>query len=60
MLIRHEVRLVCLECHANIGVQNNVGGVPPAFHNLASAQFRNCNVCHTKIHGSYVDAALER
>jgi DmsE family decaheme c-type cytochrome len=60
MLIRHEVRLVCLECHANIGVQNALGGPPPAFHDLRSARYQNCNVCHTHIHGSYVDAALER
>jgi DmsE family decaheme c-type cytochrome len=60
MLTRHEVRLVCLECHANIGVQNNIGGPPPAFHDLRTASFQSCNVCHTHIHGSYVDAALER
>jgi DmsE family decaheme c-type cytochrome len=60
MLTRHEVRQVCLECHANIGVQKTIGGVPPAFHDLRSARFQNCNVCHVKIHGSHVDAALER
>jgi DmsE family decaheme c-type cytochrome len=60
MLIRHEVRLVCLECHADIGVQNTIGGPPPAFHDLRSARYLNCTVCHTKIHGSYIDAALER
>lgn len=60
MLTRHEARQVCLECHANIGVQSTLGGVPPAFHDLRSSRFQNCNVCHIKIHGSYVDAALER
>ena len=60
MLTRHEVRQVCLECHANIGVQSTIGGVPPAFHDLQSARYQNCNVCHIKIHGSFVDAALER
>ncbi len=60
MLTRHEVRFVCLECHSNIGVQKSIGGVPPAFHDLRSARFQNCTVCHIKIHGSYVSAALER
>jgi DmsE family decaheme c-type cytochrome len=60
MLTRHEVRLVCLECHSNIGVRNTIGGVPPSFHNLNSARYQNCTICHVKIHGSYVDAALER
>ena len=60
MLTRHEVRFVCLECHSNLGVQNTLGGVPPAFHDLRSARFQNCTICHSKVHGSYVDAALER
>jgi DmsE family decaheme c-type cytochrome len=59
MLTRHEVRFVCLECHSNIGVQNTLGGPPPAFHDLRSARYQNCTICHVKIHGSYVDAALE-
>ncbi len=62
MLKRHEVRYVCLECHANVGFTsqqtNTIGGVPPAFHNLNSPTFRNCTVCHMKIHGSYVDRGL--
>ena len=60
MLIRHESRLVCLECHANVGVQQTLGGLPPAFHDLRLATFQNCTICHIKIHGSNVDAALER
>lgn len=60
LLTRPEVRLVCLECHANVGVAGQAGGVPPAFHDLRSARFRNCTICHTKIHGSYVDRALRR
>jgi len=61
MLTRHEVRLECLECHANlpipasIGKNPNVGGVPPALHDLRSPRFQNCTTCHVKIHGSYVD-----
>jgi DmsE family decaheme c-type cytochrome len=58
LLTRHEVRLVCLECHANLpNVTPNIqaGVVPPAFHNLNSPLYQNCTVCHQKIHGSYVD-----
>ena len=60
MLRRAEVRFLCLECHSNIGAAKNIAGVPPAFHDLRSARFRNCTICHTKIHGSNVDANLER
>jgi DmsE family decaheme c-type cytochrome len=65
MLIRQEVRLVCLECHANLpSLPNTVasvsGVVPPAFHDLTSPRFRNCTICHQKIHGSHVDRNLLR
>lgn len=77
MLIRHEVRLVCLECHANnpptpvaptplavltppSAKMNNLGQVPPAFHDLRSPRFQNCTLCHVKIHGSYVDRNFQR
>lgn len=64
MLVRHEQRLLCLECHANLpiaGVQNaKLGGVPPAFHDLRSTRFQNCTICHVKIHGSYVDRTFLR
>jgi DmsE family decaheme c-type cytochrome len=60
MLVRADVRFLCLECHSNITAGKAIGGVPPAFHNLASPRFRNCTICHTKIHGSFVDPVLER
>jgi len=66
MLTRQEVRLVCLECHANLmtapgnSTNSALGVVPPAFHNLRSATFQNCTVCHQKVHGSYVDRNLLR
>ena len=63
-LIRHEVRLVCLECHANLpgpSARNAaMGVVPPAFHDLRDPRYQNCTVCHQKIHGSYTDAFLIR
>ncbi len=64
MLKRQEVRFVCLECHATMPQQLNtnskLGVVPPSFHDLRSPTFRNCTVCHQKIHGSYVDRDLLR
>jgi len=61
MLIRHEVRLVCLECHSNVGARQQVlGTVPPAFHDLESPRYRNCTVCHVRIHGSHTSRALLR
>jgi len=61
MLVRQQVRLVCLECHANLPSGNKtgtIGVVPPAFHDQRLPQFQNCTVCHQKVHGSYVDRNL--
>jgi DmsE family decaheme c-type cytochrome len=59
MLVRQEVYLVCLDCHSNLPVPRPtnaaIGVTPPAFHDLRSPRFRNCTVCHLKVHGSYVD-----
>jgi DmsE family decaheme c-type cytochrome len=63
MLIRHEVRFVCLECHANLptpGPTAALGVTPPAFHNLLSPRFQNCTICHQKVHGSHIDRNLLR
>ena len=61
MLVRQEVRLVCLECHANlptVKLSGVLGVVPPAFHDLRLPVYQNCTVCHQKIHGSHVDRNL--
>jgi DmsE family decaheme c-type cytochrome len=63
MLIRSQVRQVCLECHANLpaavpGESLAMGVVPPAIHNQNSPIYQNCTVCHQKLHGSYVDRFL--
>ena len=62
MLTRHEVRFVCLECHANLPslspVNAALGSVPPAFHDLRNPRFANCTICHQKVHGSWVDREL--
>ena len=52
MLARHDVSLLCLECHTT--TMGRIGGTPPAFHDLRTARFRNCTVCHSRIHGSFV------
>ena len=58
MLARHEQSFLCLECHTTSPSRS--GETPPAFHDLRSARFRNCTICHSKIHGSYVSRALLR
>jgi DmsE family decaheme c-type cytochrome len=65
MLIRTEVRYMCLECHANLPAQSNsnlavAGVVPPASHDMVSPRYRNCTICHQKIHGSQIDRNLLR
>ncbi len=57
MLTRPQVRFVCLECHSNLPTPTpaaTLGTVPPAIHDLRSPRFQNCNLCHQKVHGSYV------
>jgi len=64
MLIRAEVRLLCLECHAvtpqNAATSKVAGILPPSFHDLRSPRYQNCTTCHQKIHGSHVDRNLLR
>jgi DmsE family decaheme c-type cytochrome len=58
MLIRGEVRFMCMECHTLN--KTALGGQPPAFHDLRTPRFQNCTTCHNKIHGSYVNRTLLR
>jgi len=65
MLTRAQVGFVCMECHSNLPAptppaNGTLGTVGPAFHNLSDPRFRNCTVCHQKVHGSYVNRALLR
>ncbi len=53
MLIRHNTQQLCLECHTL--TPQNLGGPPTAFHDLRTARFRDCTVCHSKIHGSFIN-----
>ena len=68
LLTRHQVKLVCLECHGNVNPPTSalasqpkgLGGIPPSFHNLTNPLFQNCTICHVKIHGSYASRYLEQ
>jgi hypothetical protein len=53
MLIRSNVSQLCLECHTTTA--GFAGSSPPAFHDLRTARYRNCTVCHSKTHGSFVN-----
>ncbi|HEU0121887.1 MAG TPA: DmsE family decaheme c-type cytochrome [Bryobacteraceae bacterium] len=53
MLTRSNVSQLCLECHT--ATAGTAGGSPPAFHDLRTARYRNCTVCHSKTHGSFVN-----
>jgi DmsE family decaheme c-type cytochrome len=59
LLRRPTVFTVCLECHNGEGNFGSFGpkfgtGVqrPTADHNLADPRYRNCTVCHVRVHGS--------
>jgi DmsE family decaheme c-type cytochrome len=65
LLARPQVRFLCLECHSNLPLataasSGGLGTVGPAIHDLRSARFQNCTLCHQKVHGSYVSKELLR
>jgi len=47
-LKRPSVMMLCLECHSDV----------PAFHDLSGSKYRNCQICHTAVHGSNHDPSL--
>jgi predicted CXXCH cytochrome family protein len=54
LLKRNSVAQLCIECHSNIGT---VAGEDPTAgaqvpHDLSNPRYRNCTICHVKIHGS--------
>jgi DmsE family decaheme c-type cytochrome len=51
MLVRSNVRTLCLECHSKTS-QNVVTAQPPSFHDIRLPRYQNCTICHAKIHGS--------
>lgn len=55
LLTRPAVFTLCLECHnglAGFGPQGDGIRTTPSSHNMADPRFRNCTVCHARIHGS--------
>ena len=58
MLTRNSVMQLCLECHTM--TPGAAPGQPPSFHDIRTARFRNCLVCHGAIHGSNVSSSLQR
>jgi len=63
MMTRHEVGFQCLECHSNLispAASGTVGGIPPAIHDIRNPRFKNCTLCHQKVHGSNVNRTLLR
>lgn len=64
LLSRPAAFALCLECHSDIGGFGTRGaGIPgpgPWFHNLADPSFRECVLCHARIHGSNADRLFRR
>jgi len=63
MLNRAQVANQCLECHSNLvspSPSGIAGGVPPAIHDMRLPKYKNCTMCHQKIHGSNVNRGLLR
>jgi DmsE family decaheme c-type cytochrome len=54
LLKRSNVAQLCIECHSNIGVLpgEEPSGAAQVPHDLSNPRYRNCTICHTKIHGS--------
>lgn len=55
LLKRPAVFTLCLECHNGLGGFGPQGDgirTTPSSHNMADPRFRNCTVCHVRIHGS--------
>jgi DmsE family decaheme c-type cytochrome len=48
LLTRRTMHLLCLECHSSV----------PSFHDITNPRYRNCQNCHTAIHGSNRDPRL--
>lgn len=49
-LVRNTEAALCLECHSPGG--GTLGSQPPSSHDLLTARWRSCTVCHTAVHGS--------
>jgi predicted CXXCH cytochrome family protein len=50
LLRRSSVKQLCMECHTTLSDADP--GAPQAPHDLRTARYNNCTVCHARIHGS--------
>jgi DmsE family decaheme c-type cytochrome len=63
LLKRPVVFTVCLECHNGAGTfgRQNAGIITESpSHNMADPKYRNCTLCHVRIHGSNSDPRFLR
>lgn len=64
LLNRPTAFTLCLECHSDIagfGLRaESIPGPSSYFHNLSDPSFRDCVLCHARIHGSNVDRWFRR
>jgi predicted CXXCH cytochrome family protein len=54
LLKRSNVAQLCIECHSNTGALpgEEPSGAAQVPHDLSNSRYRNCTICHVKIHGS--------
>ena len=63
LMRRPVVFTVCLECHngaGNFGRQGDGIALQSPSHNMADPKYRNCTLCHVRIHGSNADPQFLR
>lgn len=64
LLNRPSAFTLCLECHNEVGGfglrAEGIASPSPWFHNLADPSFRDCVLCHSRIHGSNADSKFRR
>ena len=64
LLNRPSAFVLCLECHNDVGGfglrADGIRSPNPWFHNLADPAFRDCVLCHSRIHGSNADPKFRR
>lgn len=63
LLRRPAVFTLCLECHngaGNFGRRGTGEALQSPAHNMADPRYRNCTLCHVRIHGSNADPRFFR
>lgn len=62
LLKRSAVAQLCIECHTNTGSLpgEDFSGAAQVQHDVSNARYRNCTICHSKIHGSNASSKFFR